>query len=493
MKTRLMTVLAVGLLLGAAPACADEQAGAKTLSATSGAMEKTVEPDKLIADFRIARQALEEGHAGIYRYTFKEKLDRLFERAEKSLTKPMSEVEFYRVRAPVVAAIKCGHTDVALPRDFMKAYTAKHGILPLQVRVLDGKIYVWRDFSGVPTSLAGKEIRSINGVSASEIVATMLAAASGDGDIQTSRMRGLRGWRFPERLLTLMGLTAPYHVVLWDSKDRRDIDVRLDGADISRLQEMARAKFPQDGSPNTAGEFSFLDGGMIAVMKVHGFGGFVGKKTLAEFYQESFEAMNRKGTKALVLDVRNNGGGEDELGKRLLSYLLDKPFKYYDDLVINALEFTFQKYGDLPKVPADAVERQPDGKYCVLKHPNIGLQQPSTPTFQGRLFILINGGCFSTTAEFLSQAHYHKRATFIGEESGGGYYGNTSGGVPALTLPNTRLTLYVPLVRYNLAVRGHEAATHGVFPDHPIHYTIDELLAGTDKELTLALELARKQ
>ncbi len=176
----------------------------------------------------------------------------------------------------------------------------------------------------------------------------------------------------------------------------------------------------------------------------------------------------------------------------MLSYLLDKPFKYYDDLQINAREFTFAKYAALPKVPADAVERLPNGKHRLLKHPNLGIQQPSKATFAGKVLILINGDCCSTTAEFLSQAHYHGRATFIGEESGGGYYGNSSGVVPALTLPNTGLIVYVPLVTYYLAVKGYKDAAHGVVPDHPIHYTIEELLAGIDKELALALELARR-
>src|SRR5262249_15491635 len=124
---------------------------------------------------------------------------------------------------------------------------------------------------------------------------------------------------------------------------------------------------------------------------------------------------------------------------------------------------------------------------------NLGIQQPSKPTFAGKVFTLINGGCFSTTSEFLSQAHFHRRATFIGEESGGGYYGNTSGVVPALTLPNTKLVIQVPLLTYYMAVNGYKAAAHGVMPDHEVKYTIDELLAGTDKELALALELARKK
>jgi C-terminal processing protease CtpA/Prc len=172
--------------------------------------------------------------------------------------------------------------------------------------------------------------------------------------------------------------------------------------------------------------------------------------------------------------------------------LLDKPFKYYDDLVINAREFTFKKYVKLPEVPADMVKRRPDGKYRALNHPNLGIQQPCKPTFKGKVLILINGDSFSTTAEFLSLAHFHKRAKFIGEESGGAYYGNTSGVVPALTVPNTKLIIYVPLVSYYLAVSGYPQAAHGVLPDYSIRYSIEELLAGTDKELALALEMARR-
>jgi C-terminal processing protease CtpA/Prc len=457
--------------------------------------EQTVEPDKLVADFRIARQALEEGHSGIYRYTPKAELDRLFDAAEKSLTRPMTLAEFYRTLAPVVAAIKCGHTDVALPRDFMKALTAKSGVLPLQVRVLQGKPYVLRDLSGGPVNLSGKELRSVNGVSASTIVEKMMAAASGDGDVRTTRMRRISGWAFSSQLLALVGLSGPYEVVLWDPKENREVQIKVAGADLTRLKEAARAKFPQDQQPPSAGEFKLLDGGAIAVTKVRGFGGFVDaarKKTLADFYQESFETISRKGTTTLILDLRDNGGGEDELGKRLFSYLVDKPFTYYDKLLVNAREFAFRKYAQLPNIPAEAVEREPNGKYRTLNHPNSGTQQPSKPTFAGKLLILINGGCFSTTAEFLSLVHFHKRATFIGEESGGGYYGNTSGVVPAVTLPNTKLIVYVPLLSYYLAVSGTQDPAHGVVPDHPIHYTIEELLAGADKELALALKLARK-
>ena len=137
---------------------------------------------------------------------------------------------------------------------------------------------------------------------------------------------------------------------------------------------------------------------------------------------------------------------------------MDEPFKYYDDLVINARQFTFQKYTNRTEpLPADLLEVQPNGKYRMVKHPNWGMQQPSKPPFHGKVLILINGGSFSTTSEFLSHAHSRKRATFIGEESGGGYYGNTSGPRLRLTLPHSNVRVGVPLMTYYMAVSGYQA------------------------------------
>ena len=340
-----MSLLA-GSMLQAGSAAAggpDERAANADASLPPGVIGKTIEPDKLVADFRLARQALEEGHSGIYRYTPKEELDGLFDRAEKSLTRPMNAVEFYRILAPVVAAIKCGHTGVGLPEEMQKAYSTKALLLPLQIRVLAGKVYILRDFSDGATTLAGREIRSINGVPAAKIVETMLATTPGDGDSQTCRLARMGGWALARRLPALLGVQSPFEVTVWDAKENRETTVHLEGKELPRLQEAARAKFPQDQGDETAGEFKLEDEGKIAVMKINGFGGFVDKarkKSLREFYREWFEAMNERGTKSLILDLRDNGGGEDELGKLLLSYLLDEPFKYYDDLVINARQFT---------------------------------------------------------------------------------------------------------------------------------------------------------
>jgi hypothetical protein len=454
--------------------------------------------EQLREDFQIARRALEEGHSGIYRYTSKAELDAAFDRAAASLDRPMDAYEFFRVMAPTVARIKCGHTNVALPADLRQELNARAPALPLQVRALNKKLYVFRDFSSPDHKLAGMEIVSINGVPAAKILATMLAAIPADGDVESSRQARIGDWRFSAWLIALLGLKSPYDVALRDAKTRREQKAILTGIELPKLTEASKVAYPQDQFPERSGEMKFLDDGRIALMRIYGFGGFVDsekKKGLREFYKESFEEIQTRGAKSLIIDLRNNGGGEDELGKLLLSYLIDEPFKYYDDLVINNDTFSFMKYAGQPdfKLPEKVVEKGRDGKYHAIGHPNWGINQPNKPTFTGKVYILINGGSFSTTSEFLSQAHFHKRATFIGEESAGGYYGNSSGFMPTVTLPNTKLVVRVPLMTYYMAVSGYKAASHGVTPDYPIARAIQDLIAGTDRDMEQALKLAREQ
>src|SRR5438874_86652 len=59
-------------------------------------------------DFQIMRHALEEAHGGIYRYTSKREMDRTFDRAYRKIDHSMTDLEFWRLVAPVVAHIKCG-------------------------------------------------------------------------------------------------------------------------------------------------------------------------------------------------------------------------------------------------------------------------------------------------------------------------------------------------------------------------------------------------
>ena len=475
-----------------APVSAGSASGARPVNAGP----KVPQAD-LLDDFRIARQALEEGHIGLYRRTSKGDLDRLFDRTGAAIDRPLDAFEFYRLVAPVVAAIKCGHTEVGLPADVRQELETRTLLLPMRVRLLDRKVYVFRDLSaGKDGRLAGSEIRSVNGLPIARIVDTMLAATPGDGDVESSRPLLLDGWRFSLQLVALLGLPSPYRMEVRNHATGKVEQVSLEGVPLPTLREVWRSRYPQDQRPITPAEVKEFDDGSIALLTIRNFEGFAdaaGQQKLDDFLKESFEGFEVRHTRALIIDLRSNGGGYDYLGALLLAYLVDEPFTHYADIAMNDRTFDFLKYAvEDAGIQESWLKRRADGRYHLVGHPTWGVQKPVASRFKGKVYVLINGGSFSTTSEFVSQAHFHRRATFVGQEAGGAYDGNTAGFMPVLELPHSKLRLEIPLVSYRLAVGAPPHAGRGVMPDEPVGPTIDDLLAGRDAELEKALALARQ-
>jgi hypothetical protein len=416
-------------------------------------------------------------------------MDSAFDAAAKQIGGPMSALDFYRLLAPVVAKIKCGHTAAQPPRDVQEAIAKTIPLFPFDVEVLDGKVYTLREYMPDEQHLTGLEVRGINGVPIERILTTMIAATPGDGDSRTVRpWRIGHGGAFPRLLYSLLGSESPFAIEFRDPGNGSGRVVRLSGVRGDFRETIAPVRYPRDQRPESAADLKFLDGGRIAVLTVRQFAGSAGGR----FFDDAFEQIQRQKTRSVIIDVRNNSGGADELGKKLLSFLVDQPFQYYDDLILNAREFSFGRYieGGGGVIPASMVERGADGKFHNVQHPNWGIQQPAQPYFAGQVLALMNGGSFSTTCEFLSNLHSRKRATFIGEEAAGGYYGNTSGRMPTVVLPNSKVTVRVPLQTYYLAVKGGDPR-RSILPDVEVKPTIQDLLAGSDPVMGKALELAR--
>lgn len=451
-------------------------------------------PADLREDFRIARGAFEEAHPGIYRFTPKTEMDRVFDQAERGLDHPMTAWEFYRVMAPVVATIHCGHSRVELPEPLNQELNTSRRVLPLTVRVLDGRVWVLRDLSAVGEPLAGRELLAVNGVPASRLVATMLAASPHDGFGETMGPQTLRLMRFAGMLERLYGFDGRYQVTVRGARGGEQ-QVALEGAPVPALLDSLRRRHPRDVTPASNAELDLYDGGRVARLRLHGFHGTVSDSDTTDirtFFRSSFTTLRERGTRTLILDLRDNGGGEDALGRILLSYLVDRPFDYYTDLVLNARTFSCVRYvARFDTIPADRVEHRADGHDHFVSHPNWGTQQPLEPHFAGRVLVLMNGASFSTTCEFLSHLRDLNRATFIGEESGGAYVGNTSGRILRVVLPHTQVQVGVPILRYDLAVRPAKPFGRGILADVKVPDTIEDLLAGRDPQLAKALALAK--
>jgi C-terminal processing protease CtpA/Prc len=214
--------------------------------------------------------------------------------------------------------------------------------------------------------------------------------------------------------------------------------------------------------------------------------------------ENTFKTLREKGTETLIIDLRGNGGGDDMYGAMLVSYLTDKPFRYFDRINVNTITPSFKEHTDLKldekqlaRFREGAAPNPAGGFFLTPKmHPGLAEQAPGKHPFLGKVFVLTDGGTFSTAADFCAVVHHLKRATFVGEETEGGYYGNNSGMMPTLTLPNSKVKVRLPLYEYWNAVEGGDGKRRGTRPDYVVELKTADVLRGVDAQLAQALKLA---
>jgi C-terminal processing protease CtpA/Prc len=256
-----------------------------------------------------------------------------------------------------------------------------------------------------------------------------------------------------------------------------------------------RPRFPSDtamgGPPLRLG---FLDDSAVALLRITTFAAdeiTAAGADYAGFLDSAFGRIRAARSADLILDLRGNDGGRDTYGSLLLRHLMRRRFGYY-----RALEARTDRVSFWPHTNVDSsfnarfgagLIRTARGTFRLpqARHQNLGPQRPVPPVFAGRVWVLIDGGTFSTAAEFCAVARSLGRATFVGQETGGTYEGNTSGTFVILTLPRSGVRVVIPLVRYALAVEAAPHPGRGVLPDHAVPSAADSGDAALGEALRL--------
>jgi hypothetical protein len=443
------------------------------------------------ADFRLFRAALQEVHPGVYRYTPKARFDARFDSVASLLTRPRSEQEYYALLTPLVVQLRCGHTKfIPAGRDDKFPYHTEL-LLPLRLHFQAGRAYVRYPY-GEAAVPPGAELLSINGRPVADIVAGLLPYVSfADGATTTAKWLELAAF-FPGYYAAFVEAPGQYRVA-YRLPDGRRAEALLPATTLAVIKATDKQHEPAARYPLRL-EFRPDD---VAVLTIDHFWVGENEQPYADFLRQTFRQLRARGTRSLIIDVRNNEGGMDSYGALLYSYLTDKPFRYYERIGTHAPHVSIQEqvhsewfYGLYRRA---FVHRSKAGGYEFRRRPGLKRQQPQRDAFGGDVYVLTNGWSYSVTAEFAAIARHQGRATFVGQETGGAYGGDNSGFFAFVNLPHSGFTLGLPVWSYYMAVPGAAHPERGIQPDYAVEPSINDVLGGHDPELQLTLELIRKK
>jgi len=141
-----------------------------------------------------------------------------------------------------------------------------------------------------------------------------------------------------------------------------------------------------------------------------------------------FKKIEQSKITNLIIDLRNNGGGAEGYEDYVFSYLNSMPYRKYSYVQASAFSYSFYPYTD-----RNTAEKQASLEVSLRREHSLnsdgrilrkaGILEPEKPkanAFKGNIFVLINGNTYSGGSELAALIRAHRKAIFIGQETGGG-------------------------------------------------------------------------
>ena len=347
-----------------------------------------------------------------------------------------STAEYYRVLQSFYALLQDGHSNVYPP----DPVGGKLSRLPLRTRLIDGHLIVIgsrdpaADLQGIHL---GDEVVAINAEPAtawaqSNVAPYVSASTPQDRDTRTY-----------EYAPFLAPVGTAFHLEIQTPSGQRSNHT----FQVSAAASPHRPLF----------ELRLLPGN-TAYVALNGFDDDTAAKEWDKHWPEIRKAS------ALILDLRENGGGDDSVGAHILATLLDKPAP--GELSRSTRWIASYRAWGLAETP--------------LRFPVDTLAPDPARHFSGPVVVLISPRTYSAgedTVLVFAQAH---RGHIIGEPSGG-----SSGQPLQFKLPGGGTARICS--KHDSFADGREFVGIGIQPDIAVHPTREDIIAGRDPVLETAM------
>lgn len=283
--------------------------------------------------------------------------------------------DYYAVMRQLAPLLKDGHTNIWAPGELSSEFEA---VPPVRTTLVEGRVLLaFVDDAALRERLrVGDELLAIDGMPVHEyakqrVMPLVSAGAPQDRDFQTYTVGLLRG-----------AANAPVtlHLRAANGQERDE-----------KIARSAGYHWPE------APEFKMLDHG-VAYLRIEQFTDDSGLKAFEAALPQILKA------RGLVIDMRRNGGGNGDIGYKILSYLTRKPVVGATSYLRGADSYLRASMGSLV-----SWQQMPGWEY-VLKREQV---------YEGPVAVLTGPQTYSAGEDFVLSFTIMQRGLTIGEATGG--------------------------------------------------------------------------
>lgn len=195
-------------------------------------------------------------------------------------------------------------------------------------------------------------------------------------------------------------------------------------------------------------------------------------KGFKEFASELFAVARERDIRHLIIDIRQNGGGNSETGDEICRYISDRPFGWVSHSTSRISEPVRQQRS--LTLPDTLIHSTPITAEQLMQ------PYPDSLRFKGKCYLLMSHRTYSSASSFAWEFTRFGMGTAIGEEVGD--VAISSGDIIFVKLPHSGFTAIVPYkIFYNYGIRAGE----------PNRGAVPGIAVPKEKALERALQLIR--
>jgi Peptidase family S41 len=469
-------------------------------SAASPPAETTAfSPAELRDDFAQMYRGLKAAHVDLYAFTPKRLLDERYAQLLGRIDRPMTRFEAKVLFELLAAEVRMGHTRVESPTADWNTYRKNGGKgFPLQIRIVDERVYVAENSSGIDAIRPGDEITRLAG----QTMAHWLQRTERHVSAETPKMaHSIMEYDFAIYLWVELG-----------PADGFDIVTRRSGSSAQHMllpartaAEMEAARLRQPAAldlENPPREATLLNGG-VAYLRPGPFYNTEAKSGaeewdvsgFKEFIDRSFEQFLQARASRLIIDLRGNPGGDNLFSDVMVSWFATRPFSFASQFMVKVSAQSIaanaqriaddaQAAGPVSQQYADLYARSRIGD--MVEFPISQALPRAGRRFDGKVFVLIDRQSYSNTVAVAALVQDYKLGVIVGEATSD--MATTYGAMEQFALDHTGLLVGYPKAR--IVRPNGDLRAQGVFPDIAIRVPIVQ--SPRDEVLQQAIAIASR-
>lgn len=447
------------------------------------------------SDFAVLYATLQDAHYDLYAHRPKPEYDAYYQALESAIDAPMGRPAAATLFQKFAAYGRIGHARVDAPLvEFVHYLQAGGTLLPLFIRVDGGRVLLTETAEDSGRLTAGVELLAIDGTPIKDLLQRLGAYVSSE---RTYLTHTLMEESLPALLWLDMGPVGSVTVSAKAGKRRLSVPVRAITLDQRRALGQ-RFPTPRLATDFAAREYRAL-GSAIAYLRP---GPFFNTEQAAQgpapsyeasafrrFIDASFGSMLAAGTRDLIIDLRNNPGGDNSFSDPMVAWFADRPFRFASSFMLRASAATKADYARR-RAGAEAVEAdlarmmeaeadQPNGARYAYPLP-LTEARPGT-RFDGEVWLLINRHSYSNAASVAALVQDYGFGKILGEESAD--VASNYASVQHFTLPGSGFAVTYPKSHF-IRPNGTDLVA-GVVPD----FALPREPIGTARDVVLEAAL----